>query len=481
MPEIIGRSAVTLARQVRRGDLTPTEVVDAHLDRIDAVDDQVNAFVTLNDDARAQAHEATEAVEAGEPLGPLHGVPVAIKDLSNTAGLRTTLGSALLAENVPEEDAIVVRRLKNAGAIVIGKTNTPEFGRLSTVTRNRLFETTRNPWNTAKTTGGSSGGSAAAVAAGMVPLAQGSDAAGSVRIPSAACGTYGLMPDFGRVPHGNDRPDAFINTHPFSFLGPITRSVEDAALMLDVMAGPDDRDPFTRPAREESYRTALRDPVEDLRVAYSPDLGVCPLVDDVREAVDGLVDELRGTVATVDRVDPDLPGWEAAHEPLATLLQARYRGIYDAFREDQGVDILDRREEVTDEVVSRVEKSLELSAGDVRRAERRRTTVYDAVQDLFADYDLLVSATLSVPAFDIDSPPTAIDGESVHPVHGFTLTWPFNLTGNPTASVPAGRVDGLPVGLQVTGRRGGDDTVVAAGAACERLAPWDDAYPVDPR
>ena len=173
MPEIIGRSAVTLARQVRRGDLTPTEVVDAHLDRIDAVDDQVNAFVTLNDDARAQAHEATEAVEAGEPLGPLHGVPVAIKDLSNTAGLRTTLGSALLAENVPEEDAIVVRRLKNAGAIVIGKTNTPEFGRLSTVTRNRLFETTRNPWNTAKTTGGSSGGSAAAVAAGMVPLAQG--------------------------------------------------------------------------------------------------------------------------------------------------------------------------------------------------------------------------------------------------------------------------------------------------------------------
>ena len=480
MTETIGCSATTLARQVRSGDLTPTEIVDAHLDRIDAVDDEVNAFVTLNDDARARAREATDALETGEPLGPLHGVPVAIKDLSNTAGIRTTMGSKLLAENVPEEDDIVVRRLKAAGAIVIGKTNTPEFGRLSTVTRNKLFETARNPWDTAKTTGGSSGGSAAAVAAGMVPLAQGSDAAGSVRIPSAACGIYGLMPDFGRVPHGNDRPDAFVNTHPFTFLGPMARTVEDAALMLDVMAGPDDRDPFSRPAREASYRTALREPVEDLRVAYSPDLGVCPLVDDVRGTVDGLVDDLRGAVATVDRVDPDLPDWEDAHEPLATLLQARYRGLSDSFRENQGIDILDRREDVTDEVVSRIEKSLELSAGDIRRAERQRTTVYDAVQDVLADYDLLVSATLSVPAFDIDAPPTEIGGEPVHPVHGFTLTWPFNLTGNPTASVPAGTVDGLPVGLQVTGRRGADDTVLAASAACERLAPWHDGYPVDP-
>ena len=479
MPEIIGRSATALARGIRRGDLTPTEVVDAHLTRINAVDDQVNAFVTINDDARARAREATEAVEAGESLGPLHGVPVAIKDLSNTAGTRTTMGSALLAENVPDEDDIFVRRLKEAGAIVIGKTNTPEFGRLSTVTRNELFETARNPWDTAKTTGGSSGGSAAAVAAGMVPLAQGSDAAGSIRIPSAACGTFGLMPDFGRVPHGNDRPDAFVNTHPFTFLGPMARTVEDAALMLDVMAGPDDRDPFSRPERAERYRTALRDPVADLRVAYSPDLGICPLVDDVRGTVDGVVDELRGTVATVDRVDPDLPDWEVAHEPLATLLQARYGGLYDSMKEE-GIDILDRREEVTDEVVSRIEKSLELSASDVRRAERQRTVVYDAVQDLLADYDLLLSSTLSVPAFDVDSPPTEIDGEPVHPVHGFTLTWPFNLTGNPTASVPAGTVDGLPVGLQVTGRRGEDDTVLAASAACERLAPWDDAYPVDP-
>jgi len=479
MPEVIGQSATALARQIRRGDLTPTAVVEAHLDRIDAVDDEVNAFVTLNDEARVRAREATEAVETGEALGPLHGVPVAVKDLSDTAGLRTTMGSKLLAENVPEEDDIFVRRLKAAGAIVVGKTNTPEFGRLSTVTRNELFETTRNPWDTAKTTGGSSGGSAAAVAAGMVPLAQGSDAAGSVRIPAATCGVYGLMPDFGRVPHGNDRPDAFVNTHPFTFLGPMARSVEDAALMLEVMAGPDDRDPFSRPERAERYRTTLRNPVADLRVAYSPDLGICPLVDEVREAVDGLTDDLQGAVATVDRVDPDLPGWETAHEPLATLLQARYRGIYDSMKEE-GIDILDRREEVTDEVVSRIEKSTELSAGDIRRAERQRTTVYDAVQDLLADYDLLVSATLSIPAFDVESPPAAIDGESVHPVHGFTLTWPFNLTGNPTASVPAGTVDGLPVGMQVTGRRGADDTVLAASAACERLAPWADAYPIDP-
>jgi Asp-tRNA(Asn)/Glu-tRNA(Gln) amidotransferase A subunit family amidase len=479
MTEIIGQSATELARGIRRGEHTPTAVVQAHLDRIEAVDDDVNAFVTLNDDALAEAREATAAVESGASLGPLHGVPVAVKDLSDTAGLRTTVGSKLLADTVPETDAIFVRRLKAAGAIVLGKTNTPEFGRLSTVTRNELFETTRNPWDTAKTTGGSSGGSAAAVAAGMVPIAQGSDAAGSIRIPSAACGTYGLMPDFGRVPSGPDRPDAFANTHPFSFLGPITRSVEDAALMLDVMSGPDARDPFALPARERSYRETLGAPVGDLRVAYSPDLGICPLVEEVRDAVDGAVDALRGSVATVDRVDPDLPEWGDAHDPLATLLQDRYRGLYDSLKEE-GIDILDRREEVTDEVVSRVEKSLELSAGDVRRAERRRTVVYDAVQDLLTDYDLLCSATLSVPAFDVDSPPTEIDGEPVHPIHGFTLTWPFNLTGNPTASVPAGTVDGLPVGLQVTGRRGADDTVLAASAALERLDPWDGAYPVDP-
>jgi Asp-tRNA(Asn)/Glu-tRNA(Gln) amidotransferase A subunit family amidase len=471
-------SATDLAARIRRGDRSPVAVVEYFLDRIERLDDEINAFVTVCDErARAAAEEAERALRAGEAVGPLHGVPVAVKDLTNVAGVRTTFGSKLFADFVPEEDAVVVSRLKRAGAIVVGKTNTPEFGR-KPMTTNLLHGTTSNPWDTTRTVGGSSGGSAAALAAGLVPLATGSDAAGSLRIPASACGVASIVADFGRVPIAS-RPDGFVDTHPYTFVGPMARSVEDAALMLDVMAGPDDGDPFGLPANDGSYLETTRRGADGLDVAYSPDLGICAVDPAVEAVVEAAVEDLRRTGASVERVDGVFEDWDVPHDALEVLLQDRYGGMYDNFVRDHDVDLLECREDVTEEVVSRVEKALDLSALDVRRAERARTEACDAVRDVLSGYDLLVTPTVGMLPFEKGTKPTEIGGVPIDPLHGWALTWPFNLTGNPVAAVPAGVADGLPVGLQLVGRRLRDETVVAAGAAYERVRPWTGSYPID--
>lgn len=476
--ELAFTPATEIAARIRRGDLSPVTVVDYFLDRIHERNPDLNAFVTVCDErAREAAREAERAVESGADLGPLHGVPVAIKDLTDVEGVPTTYGSNLFADNVATEDAIVVRRLEDAGAVVIGKTNTPEFGR-KPMTTNDLHGATGNPWDHSKTAGGSSGGSAAALADGLVPLAQGSDAAGSIRIPAAACGIVGLMPDFGRVPMGNARADAFVNTHPYTFVGPMARSVEDAALMLDAVAGPHERDPFSLPARTSSYTEAVERSVDSLSAAFTPDLGICEVDPRIAAVAEATVDDLREVGVTVEHTAPAFDGdWDWLHDPLEVLLQERYWGMYDTFKRDLGLDLLARREDVTDEVVSRIEKAMELDALDVRRAERTRTAGYDAVQDLFDEYDLLLTPTMGMPPFEKGTEPRTINGEGIDPLHGWALTWPFNLTGNPTASVPIGFVDDLPVGLQVVGPRLDDATVVAASAALERVRPWADSYP----
>jgi len=468
--------ATELAARIRRGDLSPVAVVEYFLDRIERLDDEINAYATVCDEAaRAAAEAAARALRAGEAVGPLHGVPVAVKDLTNVAGVRTTFGSKLFADFVPEADAVIVERLKDAGAIVLGKTNTPEFGR-KPMTTNLLHGTTSNPWDRTKTAGGSSGGSAAALAAGLAPLATGSDAAGSLRIPASACGTVSIMADFGRVPMAS-RPDGFVDTHPYTFAGPMARSVEDAALMLDVVSGPDDGDPFSLPATDGSYRGATRRGADGLDVAYSPDLGICEVSSTVESVVEEAVEDLRRTGATVDRIDGVFEDWERPHDALEVLLQDRYGGMYDNFVRDYDIDLLERREDVTGEVVSRVEKALELGALDVRRAERVRTGACDAVRGVLSEYDLLVAPTMGMLPFEKGTKPSEIDGVPIDPLHGWALTWPFNLTGNPVAAVPAGVAGGLPVGLQFVGRRLEDRTVVSAAAAYERVRPWSDGYP----
>ncbi|QLG63415.1 amidase [Halorarum salinum] len=471
-------SARSIADGVRTGELSPVDVVETYLDRIERFNPDLNALVTVSaESAREAAAEAERAVERGDDLGPLHGVPVAIKDLNRTRGVRTTFGSTAFADNVPEEDDTVVARLREAGAVVVGKTNTPEFGR-KTVTDNPLFGASANPWDLDRTTGGSSGGSAAAVAAGLVPLALGSDAAGSIRIPSSACGVFGLLPDFGRVPDGPDRPDAFENVLPYTFLGPIARTVGDAALMLDVMAGPDVGEPYGLPAPEGSYLDALDAPVSDLTIGYSPTFGGFQVDPAVRDAVEDALDALSAAGATVTELDLSFAdSWDDRHDALEWILQQRYVGLYENLKRTASVDLLDADREITPEVVSRIEAGLDLDAGTMAAARRRRTAVYETVQRGLEGVDVLATPTLSRTAPELGTTDPTVDGEPVHPMHGWTLTWPLNLSGNPAGSIPVGFDDGLPVGMQLVGDRLDDRTVVAACAAVERELPWIGSYP----
>lgn len=482
------RSATAIAAAVSERERSAIDVIEACLDRIDARNDTTNAFCTVaGERARERAREIDERVGAGERVGPLCGVPVGVKDLIDVAGVRTTYGSMAFAEHVPDESDVVVSRLEAAGAVVVGKTNTPEFGR-KPMTTNYLFPTTANPWNADRTAGGSSGGSAAALADGLVPLALGTDAAGSIRIPSGACGTYGLVPDFGRVPHGNSRNDAFVNVQPYGYVAPMSRGVEDTALALDALAGPHRADPYSLPERAgESYRDVARSvgdrPADGgaltaTEIAYSPDLGIGRYDERVQATVADSLDGFETAGASVERVEGVFErSWETLFDALSTILQVRYAGLYDDLRQNSGIDLLDPDVEATDEVVSRIEKARDVSAIDFKRAERVRTEAYDAVQSLFDRYDLLATPMLTIPPFAKGTKPTEIGGREIHPHHGWHLAWPFNLTGNPAASLPAGFVDGLPAGVQVVGPRLGDGDVLRASAAFERERPWQNTYP----
>ncbi|MCL7417637.1 MAG: amidase [Halalkalicoccus sp.] len=465
-------SATEIAQSIRRGDLSPVDVVDAHLDRIGERNGDRNAFITVCDErARAAAERAQNAVDDGESLGPLHGVPVAIKDLYDVAGVPTTYGSSVFTDNVPTEDAVLVERLKDAGAIVIGKTNTPEFGRSGT-TDNRLRDPTPTPFDADRTAGGSSGGSAAAVADGLVPIAHGSDAGGSIRIPASFCGVYGLKPSYGRVPIPS-RPDAFSTHSPTCSAGPIARTTADAALMLSVMAGPHPEDPFSLPDDGSEYVDALDRSVDDLRIAYSPDLGAFPVADEVRTVVEAAIDRIDGAIdATVERADVDLG---RSHDEILETMYGGWSAVGHALHNEHierefGIDLYgDHRDKLSQYSVDTIEHGREYSAIEYKRADVARTDIFDGLQATFAEYDLLLSPTVGVPPFDKTSDgPDSIDGESI-PSNGWHLTVPYNFSGHPAASIPAGLTeDGLPVGLQIAGRRFADDTVLAASATLER-------------
>jgi len=479
-------SAAELAARIRRGDLSPVTAVEECLERIHERDEALNAFVTvLDDEARERAREAERAVESGAELGPLHGVPIAVKDLFDfKAGVRNTMGSKPFAEYVPEQSATYVDRLEAAGAIVVGKTNTPEFGHKGT-TDNRIQGPTSTPFDLDRNAGGSSGGSAAAVADGIVPIAQGSDGGGSVRIPASFCGVYGFKPSFGRVAQAI-RPDAFLTHTPTIHAGPITRTVEDAALMIEVMSGPHPRDPLSVPDENPDYLGAVRRGIDGADVAYSPDFGVFPVDERVRAVVDDAVDGFETAGATVDRVDIGLDHDQTA---LAELwlreIGMLYHSAVEGFKAE-GLDLLgDHRDELCTEFAELLEDTQGLGIVEYKRDEHLRTEVYDAVQDVFVEYDLLVTPTLAVPPVENETDPdvqtvgpTEVDGEPVDPLIGWCLTYPINFTGHPAASVPAGLTDdGLPVGLQVVGDRFADTDVLAASAALERARPWHDTYP----
>ncbi|MEY7847633.1 amidase [Natrarchaeobius sp. A-rgal3] len=477
------RSAVELAFQIRHRDRSPVDVVEACLERIDERNDGCNAFVTVTaEHARDRAREAERAVENGDALGPLHGVPVGIKDLVPVANVRTTFGSKPLAEYVPTDSATEVTRLEAAGAIVVGKTNTPEFGHKGT-TDNGLFGPTSTPFDPDRNAGGSSGGSAAAVADGMVPIATGTDGGGSIRIPAAWCGVYGFKPTYGLVPQST-RPDAFLSHTPFIFSGPLTRTVEDAALMTAMMAGYDERDPLSVPNTDPPLLEAVRSGVGGLRIGYVPEFDVFPVEPRVREVVDDAVFAFEEAGASVEEVELSI---DTTQNELSSLWLRQIGMLYQSQVEgfaDQGIDLVgDHRDELTPAFVDLLDRTRDISVSAYKRDDHVRTKIYDAISSALESYDLLVTPTLATGPVENASEgstvgATDVAGESVDPLIGWCLTYPLNFTGHPAASIPAGfDEDGLPVGMQLVGDRFDDETVITASAVFERLRPWGDTYP----
>jgi aspartyl-tRNA(Asn)/glutamyl-tRNA(Gln) amidotransferase subunit A len=455
------RSALELAELIRTKAVSPVEVVDAVLARIDRLNPRLNAYCTVTaDEARDAAMAAEVALMTGEPLGPLHGVPVSVKDLIFTRRVRTAGGSRLFADHVPEEDAVVVERLKAAGAILVGKTTTPEFGHKG-VTDSPLFGITRNPWNPDLTPGGSSGGAGSAVAAGLGPLAVGSDGGGSIRIPASFCGIYGLKPSYGRVP----QYPTFRGWRGVSVTGPMTRTVRDAARMLDVMAGPDDRDRDSLPADGGgSYQSACDDGVAGLSVAWSPDLGHAHVDPEVAELCGQAAERFESLGCHVEVVTPS---WDDPEEIFRVVAAAETHAAWGrAAAEDEAQ--LDRS------LVAVIRFGRTIDVARYLAAAHRRDDFWTDVQRFLARFDLLLTPTVAVPPFPVGQPGLKqIDGHPASPLGWMPFTFPFNLTGQPAATVPVGFTSaGLPVGLQIVGRRYAERTVLAASAAFEAAAPW---------
>jgi Asp-tRNA(Asn)/Glu-tRNA(Gln) amidotransferase A subunit family amidase len=481
MPKLTFTSASDLAGAVRAGERSPVDLVEAFLDRIDDRNDDLNAYVTvLADEARERAREAERAVESGADLGPLHGVPVAIKDLHQTkAGVPNTKGLVALADNVAEETSLLVERLEAAGAIVLGTTNTPELGHTMR-TDNELLGPTPTPFDPAGeyNAGGSSGGSAAALADGLCALATGSDVGGSLRNPAACCHVAAVKPTFGLVPKDR-RPDGFSSHTPTGVLGPMARTVEDLALLLTVLAGRDDVDPFSAQDPVVDYVAATDRPAEEFSVAYTPDLDTFPVEPVVRSVCRTAVDDLAAAGVTVDEVPVEGPtkgDLTFAYGTEATVLFAHSANLLES---EFDVDVTGA-DAVSDTLVQTVTMGQGQDAADYLGTNTVRTALYDAVEAVLADHDALAMPTLSTPPLTHDEPyPTQVDGETTGGLPmDWGLTWPFNLTGHPVVCVPAGLTDdGLPVGLQLVGRRFAEADLLGIAAALERERPWMDHYP----
>jgi len=459
-------SAVDLARLVRTRAVSPVEVVDALLARIERVNPLVNCFCAVTaEEARDAALAAEAAVMTGEALGPLHGVPFSIKDLIFTRHVVTTGGSRLFADHLPEEDAAAVERLKGAGGVMLGKTNTAEFGHKA-VTDSPLFGITRNPWNAALTPGGSSGGAGAALAAGLGPVGVGTDDGGSIRVPASYCGVYGLKPSFGRVP----TQPGFLGWETFHHTGPMSRTVRDAALVLDVIAGPDERDRHSLPADGgPPFLEACDAGIGGLSVAWAPDLGHAVVDPEVADLCAAAAERFESLGCHVEVV---MPTWDDPEEIFRVMAAAELYAIW-------GDRLADAREELDRSLVAVLGAGAAVTIEQYARAGLRRREFWTDVQRFLARFDLLITPTVAVPPFPVGrAGVNEIGGRPTSPLAWIAFTYPFNLTGQPAASVPVGfTAAGLPVGLQIVGRRFADRTVLAASAAFEAAAPWAAARP----
>ncbi len=469
--ELAYKSASELTKLIGSREVSCVELTELFYSRIAEINPKLNAYLELcADKAIAEAHSAQEAVQRGDQLGPLHGIPISVKDLEMTSGVPTTLGSAIFRGRTPDLDSVVVERVKSSGAIILGKTNTPEFG-LSGTTENKLGDACRNPWDTSRTPGGSSGGAAAALASGLCTLATGSDGGGSIRIPASFSGVFGIKPSQGRVPRygGYGSPAA----NHFSQSGPMSRTVADTALLLQVLAGPDRRDPVSMRESPPDFSADLDKGVSGWKIAWSPDLGyagVDPEVLRVTEKAARVFEELGASVESPDlRIDDP---FQAFWDVFATASYTSYGHLLEEHRDD-----------FTYYGLRAFEHGAEVTGADLSRALLRVDQLGRQMETFFDDYDLLLTPTMAVPAFPIDQRPSVIGGKEVDPFWGYLpFTFPINMTGQTAASVPCGFSEdpasaGMPIGLHLVGPRGSEARVLQACAAFERARPWADKRP----
>jgi aspartyl-tRNA(Asn)/glutamyl-tRNA(Gln) amidotransferase subunit A len=460
--------ARTIAARVATRELSPVEITEASLDAIATINPVLHPFTEIAfDQARSAAADLERAIIAGAPSGPLAGVPVPIKDLVLTRGIRTTFGSRLYEHFVPNDDDIVVERLRAAGAIIIGKTNVSEFG-YGGVGHNPLFPTTRNPWNAELTSGGSSAGSAVAVATGIAPIAIGSDGGGSVRLPASFNGIFGMKASMGRVPLWPGCRDETLpgvsSWESIEHIGPLSRTVADAALMLSVIAGQDQRDRHSIPCDDVDWIGAARPDKLNLRVAYCADWGGRPLDPEVREICDAAARAFERDLGCLVEVTEPPFGWEIETFRAVVAMDTDVAGL--------------RRmiSETGCEVGATVRANLDRiwTAEALIEAGVQRRAIANRMSRFMARYDLLLTPTVSCLPFAIDREgPGVIGGQAVDDDAWTPAAFPSNLCGQPAASVPAGWTrSGLPVGLQIMGRHLADMTVIRAATAFEASRPW---------
>lgn len=465
--EVCFMSAVEMAGLIRKKQLSAREAVAMHLKRIEQLNSKVNAIVTLSaESAIAAAAKADEMQARKEGLGPLHGLPVAHKDLLETRGIRTTFGSPLYANNIPAEDDIVVERMQRAGAITIGKTNTPEFG-AGSQTFNKVFGATRNPYDLTKTCGGSSGGAAVALACGFAPVASGSDTGGSLRNPAAFCNVAGFRPSIGRVPN----PKSAFGWSTLSTSGCLGRSVADLALALSTIAGPDQRAPLSINEPGQLFARPLDRSFKGVRVAWFKDLGGVPFDSRVRAVVDGQRKTFESLGCSVEQVEPDFKLAEIAFRTLRAWNSAN----------TYGERLHQHPEAFKDTLKQEIEEGLRLTGMEIAAAETAHGQFWRQFQAFLGKYEYFILPTAQLPPFDVNTPyPTEIAGVRFDSyIDWMKSCWYISATGNPAASVPAGFTpEGLPVGIQIVGRDKQDFSVLQLAHAFENTTGFGKKRPL---
>ena len=457
--------ATDLLELIATKQVSPVELTELYYDRIDRLDSKLNSYLLLTrDHAMESARAAEAAVVRGDELGALHGLPISIKDTQMTKGFPSTMGSAVFKDRIPERDSAVVERVLGAGAIMLGKTNAPEFGLVGTC-ENMLGDHGRNPWNTDRTPGGSSGGAAAAMAASLCALSTGGDGGGSIRIPASFSGVYGIKPTQGRVSgYTGLGGQAMVNF--FGQSGPLSRTVRDSALMLQVLAGHDRRDPTSLRETPPDFVTSVDKDIKGLRIAWSPDYGfaaVDPEILEVTFRAAHVFEELGCHVEDSDLVmNSPYDAYGPIYEASTYASYAQYLGSHS--------------DQMTYFTKDFIEWGSKITAADYARALGLIDRLKAQMTDLFEEYDLLLSPTTALTAIPVGEFPDEIAGKPVYPHRYFSFhpfTYPINAIGHPAASIPAGfSSDGLPIGLHIVGRKGGEETVIAASAAFERARPW---------